>query len=96
MPNPLLPPVSTFSFLLELLHDHTLNSYLPDGSSTPNSTSPLPTANILKEAKSKIIQSIEGGGIGLEATFEHLVEDLAPALERSSLSSRYYGFVTGE
>lgn len=97
MPNPLLPPVSSFSFLLELLHDHTLSSFLSeDGSPTSASISLLPTADTLEEAKSKILQSIEGGGIGLEATFEHLVEDLVPALGRSSLSSRYYGFVTGE
>lgn len=104
MANPLIPSVSTLSFLLELLHEYTIDTYLPPVKPTPSGfrnsisdpSTPLPTKSTIELAKSKIIQTISGPGIGLESTVEHLVEDIVPALGRSSLSSRYYGFVTGK
>ncbi|KAF8475546.1 pyridoxal phosphate-dependent transferase [Kalaharituber pfeilii] len=104
--NPLLPPDirPTLSALLSSLHNFTLSTYLPnpvpdtpDTPDKPNTATafPLPTTSALSTALTNIAHSISRAGLGLEKTYEHLVHDVVPALGRSSLSSRYYGFVTG-
>jgi glutamate/tyrosine decarboxylase-like PLP-dependent enzyme len=55
----------------------------------------LPDVSQLRRSEQQIHRSIPDVGLGLDAVKEHLTKDVAPALNASSQSSRYYGFVTG-
>ena len=55
----------------------------------------LPTAQSLQKATQTIIQTLPTTGLGLETTAAHLLQDITPGLNGSSLSPNYYGFVTG-
>ena len=55
----------------------------------------LPSATTLSNARSKLQLHLPDHGVGLEESIRHLQEDLAPALNASSRSPNYYGFVTG-
>ncbi|MCJ1309017.1 hypothetical protein MMC25_002672 [Agyrium rufum] len=58
--------------------------------------STLPTAESLKISNDCLIRSLDkGNGIGLDAMTTHLLRDITPGFSGSSLSSTYYGFVTG-
>ena len=55
----------------------------------------LPELSIVEESRARLHQTIPQHGLGIEATTEHLLQDIAPALNASSLTANYYGFVTG-
>lgn len=55
----------------------------------------LPSQEALKRARSTLLTSLQSKGIGFEQTQHHLENDIVPALNGNSKSSRYYGFVTG-
>jgi glutamate/tyrosine decarboxylase-like PLP-dependent enzyme len=47
------------------------------------------------EAALTLTETLPVDGLGLEATAAHLLRDVTPGLNASSLSSHYYGFVVG-
>ncbi|KAL2815784.1 pyridoxal phosphate-dependent transferase [Aspergillus cavernicola] len=55
----------------------------------------LPDASSLAHARASLPNSLDGNGIGFESTRRHVLEDIVPAFNNSSISPRYYGFVTG-
>ncbi|KAL5000374.1 pyridoxal phosphate-dependent transferase [Aspergillus recurvatus] len=55
----------------------------------------LPDASSLAQARSSLPQSLDDKGIGYESTRRHILDDLVPAFNMSSISPLYYGFVTG-
>jgi glutamate/tyrosine decarboxylase-like PLP-dependent enzyme len=61
----------------------------------PNPEFVLPDVSQLRRSEQQIHRSVPNVGLGLDAVKEHLTKDVAPALNASSQSSRYYGFVTG-
>jgi glutamate/tyrosine decarboxylase-like PLP-dependent enzyme len=66
-----------------------------DSSSISDPASVLPEVSQLRRAEEALHRSVPDVGLGLDAVKEHLTEDVAPALNASSQSSCYYGFVTG-
>ena len=55
----------------------------------------LPESSSLENARTAILQNIPERGQGIGQTTNHLLQDIAPGLNASSLSANYYGFVTG-
>jgi glutamate/tyrosine decarboxylase-like PLP-dependent enzyme len=55
----------------------------------------LPTSTQLQYARQQLIQQLDEQGIGQDAAIEHIRKDICPALNASSRSPNYYGFVTG-
>ena len=55
----------------------------------------LPEFSTIKESRSCLLQQLPKHGIGIEKSTNHLLQDIAPALNGSSLSPNYYGFVVG-
>ncbi|KAI9760808.1 MAG: hypothetical protein M4579_001438 [Chaenotheca gracillima] len=55
----------------------------------------LPPAEVIRRAENSLITSLPTGGFGADITVNHILSDIAPALNKSSLSPNYYGFVTG-
>ena len=55
----------------------------------------LPESAILENTRSALLQTVPEHGRGIEQATNHLLQDLAPALNASSLSPNYYGFVVG-
>lgn len=55
----------------------------------------LPSQAALEHARSTLLTDLPSDGIGYEQAQHHLENDIVPALNGSSKSSRYYGFVTG-
>lgn len=55
----------------------------------------LQEVSTLEDARSTLLEKIPQHGLGIEQTTKHLLQDIAPALNASSLSPNYYGFVTG-
>lgn len=63
---------------------------------TGNSQSPInPAIFILSKAESELLNEIPDQGLGVKEATDHVLGSIAPALNRSSLSPNYYGFVTG-
>mgnify|MGYP004499644879 CR=1 FL=1 len=62
---------------------------------SPPPTDVLPSQDILSEARATLKSDLPEQGAGLEDTIRHLTHDLGPALNASSRSATYYGFVTG-
>lgn len=62
---------------------------------SPPPSSVLPASSTLSEARASLKSDLSERGIGLEDTIRHLTDDLGPALNASSRSANYYGFVTG-
>ncbi|KAK6443690.1 hypothetical protein LTR95_000517 [Oleoguttula sp. CCFEE 5521] len=58
-------------------------------------TNVLPSEAALQHARASLLSQIPQSGHGDEATQRHLHNDLLPALNKSSQSPNYYGFVTG-
>lgn len=54
-----------------------------------------PPFSLLQKAKSDLQHDIPDQGLGIQTTTDHILENIAPGLNRSSLSPNYYGFVTG-
>ncbi|CAK5274272.1 unnamed protein product [Mycena citricolor] len=59
------------------------------------SISPLPSAEAILRAERSLPSSLPSQGLGLDLIRKHLLEDIAPALNRESVNPNYYGFVTG-
>ena len=55
----------------------------------------MPSHDVLSQARSTLKADLSEEGVGLEDTIRHLTLDLGPALNASSRSATYYGFVTG-
>ncbi|KAJ6568455.1 pyridoxal phosphate-dependent transferase [Mycena sp. CBHHK59/15] len=55
----------------------------------------LPSAAAITHAEVSLPASMPDEGMGLESLKEHLLRDIVPAFNGPSLSSNYYGFVTG-
>ena len=55
----------------------------------------LPELPVLENARSALLGNIPDHGLGIERTTAHLLQEIAPGLNASSLSANYYGFVTG-
>lgn len=55
----------------------------------------LPTSDALARARTSLLDQLPDQGLGLDTTVEHLFHEIIPAFNASSLSSNYYGFVTG-
>ncbi|KAF1923637.1 pyridoxal-dependent decarboxylase [Didymella exigua CBS 183.55] len=55
----------------------------------------LPSHQVLSEAREHLKRDLPEQGAGLEDTIRHLTHELGPALNASSRSPAYYGFVTG-
>ena len=75
---------------LKQAQEHHLN--VVDRGSAINT---LPGIASVREATSRLVQSLPTTGKGIEQSTDHLLEDISPGLNSSSLSSTYYGFVTG-
>lgn len=65
--------------------------------SLPNQSRPpiSPSLATLRAAESAIISNLPAHGLAIRQTTDHLLEHIAPALNKASLSPNYYGFVTG-
>lgn len=68
---------------------------LRDTISARDTTTPLPSPQALTTGRSSLPTHLPDTGLGPEETVNHLLSDIIPALSNQSLSSRYYGFVTG-
>lgn len=55
----------------------------------------LPAQEILRRARTTLVEALPADGLGYERTVKHLLDDVAPALNGNSNSPNYYGFVTG-
>ncbi|KAL2809664.1 pyridoxal phosphate-dependent transferase [Aspergillus granulosus] len=55
----------------------------------------LPDASSLARARATLPSSLDVNGMGLGSAKRHVLEDIVPALNNSSISPNYYGFVTG-
>ncbi|KAK2744467.1 hypothetical protein FQN55_006794 [Onygenales sp. PD_40] len=62
---------------------------------TPWSAPILPSPTSLSAAQASLITPIPPAGLGYTQTKAHLLNDIVPGLNGSSLSANYYGFVTG-
>lgn len=62
---------------------------------SPPPTDVLPSQNTIDKARATLRPELPEQGVGLEDTIRHLTQDLGPALNASSRSATYYGFVTG-
>ncbi|KAI9781161.1 MAG: hypothetical protein M1839_006269 [Geoglossum umbratile] len=55
----------------------------------------LPAEGDIARAVSALTPHLQDDGVGTARTIGHLMDDIVPALNASSLSPNYYGFVTG-
>lgn len=55
----------------------------------------LPSSSILGDSRSSLTQRLPELGVGMKQMTDHLIQEIAPALNGSSLSPNYYSFVTG-
>lgn len=81
----------------EPLRDHWL-SHLESqlGISHGNGCSTtLPVQQAIQQARSALPTDLPQGGLGFEKVEKHLLDEIVPGLNGSSLNPRYYGFVTG-
>jgi glutamate/tyrosine decarboxylase-like PLP-dependent enzyme len=62
---------------------------------SPTPEDVLPSQQALSEARAHLKYDLSEQGAGLEDTIRHLTHELGPALNASSRSPTYYGFVTG-
>ncbi|KAH6637700.1 pyridoxal-dependent decarboxylase [Boeremia exigua] len=74
---------------------NTLYTTIAGLHTSPPPADVLPSQNLLSEARASLKSELSDDGIGLEHAIRHLADDLAPALNASSRSANYYGFVTG-
>lgn len=55
----------------------------------------LPSADSLARARTSLLRALPKKGATLESVQQHILGDIVPALNGSSISPNYYGFVTG-
>ena len=70
---------------------HKLSTEVLNASNKPT----LPTPSQVSHARSSLLEKLPRNGLGIPQTTDHLLKDITPALNGSSLSPSYYGFVTG-
>ncbi|KAF5863716.1 hypothetical protein ETB97_009503 [Aspergillus alliaceus] len=73
----------------------SLQQQLWEITQTPWKSDILPSAKHLAQARASLPPSLTNEGIGFETTKEHIISDIVPAFNGSSISPNYYGFVTG-
>lgn len=78
-------PSSVNKLAAAIAHLHTL----------PPPADVLPSQHVLSGARATLKNELPEQGDGVEDTIHHLIHDLGPALNASSRSAAYYGFVTG-
>lgn len=54
-----------------------------------------PSGSVLNTAETSLFPRLPQPALGIKKTTDHLLDKVAPALNRASLSPNYYGFVTG-
>jgi glutamate/tyrosine decarboxylase-like PLP-dependent enzyme len=64
-------------------------------STTSGEPTVLPSSPNLEHARQHLLQELDEQGMGNDAALEHIRTDICPALNASSKSPNYYGFVTG-
>lgn len=74
---------------LECVQIHTLDAL----SHPPSKVLPEPAT--LNKSHSSLLTQLPAAGTPLKEIVDHLLQDVAPGLNRSSLSPNYYGFVIG-
>lgn len=84
-------PNHTHSHELEVNHHQQLWK-VAQGPWTANI---LPRTDNLARAKESLPDTLPDDGIGLPSTQKHILDDLVPGFNGSSISPNYYGFVTG-
>ncbi|KLJ10156.1 hypothetical protein EMPG_14446 [Blastomyces silverae] len=62
---------------------------------SPWTSPPLPTSTTLAHVRSSLISPLPSAGLGFSETKRHIVNDITPGFNGSSLSANYYGFVVG-
>ncbi|PLB55645.1 putative tyrosine decarboxylase [Aspergillus steynii IBT 23096] len=62
---------------------------------SPWKTGVLPNPEILSRARDSLPRSLPSDGIGFDSAQKHILDDIVPAFNGSSISPNYYGFVTG-
>ncbi|PYI18461.1 PLP-dependent transferase [Aspergillus violaceofuscus CBS 115571] len=55
----------------------------------------LPNAAALARARESLPKTLSDQGLGFDRATQHILNDMVPAFNRSSISPNYYGFVTG-
>lgn len=55
----------------------------------------LPSSSHIQKAIDSLVSCLPCEGFGIQKTTTHILENVAPALNRQALSPNYYGFVTG-
>ena len=55
----------------------------------------LPAKALIEQSTTQLLSSLPSQPWGIERTTDHLLDTVVPALNRSSLSPNYYGFVIG-
>ncbi|KAE8354666.1 pyridoxal phosphate-dependent transferase [Aspergillus coremiiformis] len=73
----------------------SLQQQLWEVTQTPWKSGILPSADKLTRARANLPPSLANEGMGFEATKQHILNDIVPAFNGSSISPNYYGFVTG-
>jgi glutamate/tyrosine decarboxylase-like PLP-dependent enzyme len=87
------PTAYEFRSAISQLERVLLETYLP---STHSCREPiLPSTKELDTANDRILAELPREGVGLTGVTHHLMKHLLPAMNDSSLSPHYYGFVTG-
>ncbi|GAB7361403.1 hypothetical protein MBLNU230_g1456t1 [Neophaeotheca triangularis] len=72
-----------------------MDTHLTNPPQTESAPPLLPSPSTLSTARRKLLPTLPQTGLGPTATATHLRTDILPALNRSSQSPNYYGFVTG-
>ncbi|KAL5366467.1 pyridoxal phosphate-dependent transferase [Aspergillus floccosus] len=73
----------------------TVQNYLLNLLQNSRTRDILPSPTTLAHGMQSLPSHLPPRGRGLSQTIHHLLQDIAPAVSSSSLSSRYFGFVTG-
>ncbi|KAE8153412.1 pyridoxal phosphate-dependent transferase [Aspergillus avenaceus] len=73
----------------------SLQQQLWEITQTPWKSGILPSADDLTKARASLPSSLGAEGQGFESTKQHILNDIVPAFNGSSISPHYYGFVTG-
>ncbi|KOC16854.1 putative tyrosine decarboxylase [Aspergillus flavus AF70] len=73
----------------------SLQQQLWEITQTPWKSGILPSANHLARARASLPSCLANEGVGFEDAKQHILNDIVPAFNGSSISPNYYGFVTG-
>lgn len=73
----------------------SLESLIRNAALSRQNSAVLPGEDDLEHARASLPPALSSNGVGYDQTIKHIIDDLVPAFNNSSLSSNYYGFVTG-